>query len=238
VNKLFRRPDQVSTRHDDIVERGYQDWDARIGQAIASQNAWKRGLYLALVVLGGSVAGNIWLAEQTKVQVVHVVHDSLGGVIAVSVSTDKRGEPTDAMLKASMEDWITNVRTVYIDVLAMRRSILQAYDLVAKGSQAAASLSAFYNGRDPFKRSDDETVSIEDVVAVPPTSATIGTNGMQTWGITWNERVSSRDGENQSVTHWAGNVTFKLETPATVADATRNPNGIHIVGFSWTGSGK
>ncbi|MGD0106969.1 MAG: type IV secretion system protein, partial [Rhodopila sp.] len=125
--------------------------------------------------------------------------------------------------------------TVYIDANALRRGILAAYDMVEPQSQAFSALGAFYNAQDPFKRAETETVSLENVVAVPPTAATIGPDGRQTWAITWTEVVTSRDGQNETRQPWAANVTFFLRRPTTVPEATKDPDGVHVISFSWTG---
>jgi type IV secretory pathway TrbF-like protein len=190
---------------------------------------------VCLGLLAGSGAYNVIQAQQTKVQTVHVVHDSIGGVIAVSVSSDTPGEPTQAMLKAALEKWIVNVRSVYVDANALRGAILGAYDLVDAQSQAAGALGTFYTAQDPFVRAETETVALENVVAVPPTAATIGPNGQQTWSLVWVEHITSRDGQNETRQNWAGNVTFNVRRPASVAQAARNANGLHIQAYSWTG---
>lgn len=241
--KLFRRHDDEVVRHDHFIQVGVADWEQRVSEALSSQNAWKWTAWLALGVLGLSVAGNIYQSGQTKLQVVHVIHDSVGGVIAVSASSDRPGGPTQLMLKKAMEDWITHVRTVGIDILAMRENITAAFALI--GSRAAnIQLTDFLKSQGdegPETRSQHETVSVDSVVAVPPTAATIGDGGMQTWSITWMETVTARDGGILSRTHWAANITFKLDPPGTVPSveaATRNPDGIRIIAFSWTGGTK
>jgi type IV secretion system protein VirB5 len=233
---IFRKTGQEPVRHDDLLSRGHEDWDARVSQAIAGQTAWKRALYASLGVIAISAYGNVWQAQQSKVQVVHIVHDNVGGVIGVSVSSDAPGEPTQAMLKAALEQWIVNVRSVYIDALAMRKGIISAYDLIDAHSQSAATLGKFYQDQDPFKRAETETVDLEKVVAVPPTASDIGPGGMQTWRVTWIEHVVSRDGQNETRQAWAGNITFKLRQPATPQEAYKNPDGIHVLSHSWTGS--
>jgi type IV secretory pathway TrbF-like protein len=234
VNQMFRRADQAPVQHDDIVSRGYIDWDARVSEALAGQTAWKRCLYAALGIVAISVSGNVWQAGQSHVQVIHVVHDAIGGVIAVSLSSDTPDGPTQAMLAAGLEAWITNVRTVGVDVNAMKRSILSAYDLIEGRSQAAETLKRYYNANEPFHRAETETVALENVVAIPPMEATIGLGGMQTWAVNWTERVTSRDGQNETHTPWSGNITFKLGTPQSLADAKKNPNGVHVIALSWT----
>src|SRR5208337_2038787 len=104
-------------------------------------------------------------------------------------------------------------------VNALRRSIQSAYDLLEGRSQAAGVLTAFYTSNDPVKRAETETVSLENVVAVPPTSSDIGLDGLQTWRVTWIEHITSRDGQTETRAAWAGNITFKLKRPTTVAEA-------------------
>ncbi len=70
-----------------------------------------------------------------------------------------------------------------------------------------------------------------------PAAATIGAEEMQTWGLTWVEHVTSRDGQNETRQAWAGNITFKLKRPANIRDAYKNPDGIHVLSLSWTGTG-
>jgi type IV secretory pathway TrbF-like protein len=235
LNKIFRRDDQDPVRHDDILSRGYEDWDSRVSEAISGQTAWKYTAWVCLALLTGSGTFNVWQAQQTKVQVVHVVHDSIGGVISVSVSSDTPGDPTQAMLKAALEAWIVNVRSVYVDANALRRGILAAYDLVDAQSQAAGALGTFFNTQDPFVRAETETVALENVVAIPPTAATIGPNGQQSWMLQWTEHVTSRDGQNETRQAWAGNITFNVKRPTSVTQAEHNPNGLHIISYSWTG---
>ena len=238
MNQMFLKPDQEPARHDDLLSRGREDWDNRVSQAIAGQTAWKHALYAALGVIAISAYGNVWQAQQSKVQTVHIVHDGIGGVIAVSVSSDAYGEPTQAMLKAALEQWIINVRSVYVDIDAMKKGFWAATYLIDARSQSEALVQKFWADPSPWKRAETETVSLENVVAVPPTDATIGAGGMQTWRITWTEVVTSRDGQNETRQPWAGNITFKLRQPATLQDAYKNPDGIHIISHSWTGAAR
>ncbi len=154
MNQMFRKPDQEPARHDDLLSRGREDWDNRVSQAIAGQTAWKRALYAALGVIAISAYGNVWQAQQSKVQTVHIVHDGIGGVIAVSVSSDAYGEPTQAMLKAALEQWIINVRSVYVDIDAMKKGFWAATYLIDARSQSEALVQKFWADPSPWKRAE------------------------------------------------------------------------------------
>jgi type IV secretory pathway TrbF-like protein len=231
---MFRRDGQEVVSTPDVVAQAHEDWDGRIKRAIASETAWKKTVFGCLCALSVSIAGNVWQGAQSKVEVLHIVHDSIGSVITVSVADGTSTSPSQAQLAAAVRTWVENVRTVYIDVKAMRNTINAAFDLVANGSQANQELSRFYQSRDPFQRAEMETVSVRSIEAVPPSPATIGPNGLQTWSLHWIEDVTSRDGSPVSSKVVSAQITFTLATPTTAVEARRDPDGIHIISFSWT----
>ncbi len=234
MNEMFRRPDQAPLQPGDVTRTGHEDWNARINRAIASETAWKRTVWACLAMLTASGAANVWQGQQAHVQVVHVVHDAVGNIITVSPESAGQFQPSPAQLGAELRAWVTNVRTVGVDVNAMRRAILAAYNLVQPGSQAAGMLTTFYQGNDPFKRAALETVNVSDAVAIPPPPANIGKDALQTWRVQWIETVVGRDGIVRSVTNQVLTVTFTVTIPQSVDDAMKDPDGIHINSFSWT----
>jgi type IV secretion system protein VirB5 len=234
MNEMFRRPDQAPLPPGDVVRTGHEDWNQRINRAIAGETAWKHTAWICLAMLAASGAANIWQGQQSKIQVVHVVHDKVGTIITIQPEGSGQFQPTTAQLAAELRGWVSNVRTVGIDVPAMRRSIFAAFNLVAKGSQAWTMLSAFYNGNDPFKRATLETVNVADVVAIPPPPATLGADGLQTWRVQWVETVVGRDGIVRSVSNQVLTASFTVTAPQSLDDALTDPDGIHIISFSWT----
>lgn len=234
---MFGRGQRKPAKIDDITSRGLTDWDTRVHKATSNESAWKYCVMTSLGVLAISVVGNIWLANQSQVQVVHVVHDSIGRVISVSVDSEGSGDPSEAMLQREIEDWVMDVRTVYVDTNALKRGILRAYDRVKPGTQARTDLDKFYQTQDPFLLAAKETISLRNVTAIPPTSANIGQDKMQTWGVSWLEHTEGRDGQYSTDKVWVGNVTFtvvKPTTSTTLADVRRSPDGVQIVAYSWT----
>ena len=233
MNEIFRRPDQPPLRPGDAIRAGHEDWNNRINRAIASETSWKRTTWFVLAVLSASGAYNIWQAQQTHLQIVHIVHDKVGNVITVQAEGNGVSKPTPAMIAAALKDWITNVRTVGVDVNEMRRSIPAAFNLVP-GGQARTMLSQFFQGNDPFKRATLETVNVSDAVAIPPPPATLGKDDLQTWRVQWTEQVIGRDGIIRSTSNWFLNVTFTVTVPNSKQEADDDPDGIHINSFSWT----
>jgi type IV secretory pathway TrbF-like protein len=236
MNEMFRLENQPVVHDPEPVVHAHRDWDGRIKRAHAGETAWKRFSWVLFGVLCGSVGWNIHQAGETKIEMVHILHGSTGEVLSVNVANGSSVQPTQAMLAAEMQQWMTNVRTVYIDVMAMRAGITHAYDLIAKGSQADAFLNRFYNqvGKDPFHRALNETVAVRQVEAIPPSPDTIGPDQLQTWDIHWTEDVTSLDGQSVASKVLEAKVTFKVVTPQSWSDAKKNPDGIHILSLSWT----
>jgi type IV secretory pathway TrbF-like protein len=217
--------------------RGRREWDERMGDALSRERWWRAGSFLALVILGGSVAGNVYQGTQSKIETVHVVHDNIGRVISVDVSGGAEAGPTQAMVAVALQDWITDIRTVYTDVAALKNGITRAYTMIPNGSQTEAFINKFYNDEDPFNRAKKVTVSVYQPVAVPPPpSTTAGGPGQeQTWTVDWQETVTGRtDGLVKSRTAWTAKLTIKVIRPTTSDEARKNPNGIHIPAISWT----
>jgi type IV secretion system protein VirB5 len=235
---MFRKGNQPVANVDDIVSVGQLDWHGRVNRAIASETAWKRCTYGCLGVIALLAGGVIYQAvHPAPPAVVHVVHNSMGGVIAVSAASNGSDTPTQVQIKAAVEQWVTNCRTIYVDINAMRRSLSSCAYTIEKGSQADMDMSRFYNNphkEEPFFRAQTETVALEHVVGVPPTASDIGPKAMQTWQVTWMEHVTSRDGSFETVRPWAANVTLTIRPPTNVEDAQRDPDGIRIASYSWT----
>jgi type IV secretory pathway TrbF-like protein len=238
MNQMFRPSGRPVTKIDDVVASGHLDWNGRVERAIASNTAWKRLAFSVLGVTALSISWNIYQeTNKPPPTVIHVVHNSIGGVVAVTANKDGSDAPSQLQFKAAMEDWVKDCRTIYVDINAMRKGLYRCAWLIEKSSQAEADMARFYNRphkEEPFYRAGTETVQLTSVVAMPPTSAEIGQNQMQTWSISWQETVTSRDGSFQVMKPWGANVTFIYRQPQDTAEAQRNPNGIHVVSFTWT----
>jgi type IV secretory pathway TrbF-like protein len=235
MNAMFRSANQETLRPGDITRAGYEDWNGRINRAIASETAWRRVTWMLLLMMAGSVTYNVIQARESKVvQTVHVVHDQIGHVVTTQAEGDMALiKPTPAMVGAFLKDWVRDARTVGVDVMAMRRQILNVYKPIG-ALEAKTALDRFYQGNDPFKRAANETVNITDEVAIPPPPADRGKDDLQTWRVEWNELVTGRDGGPRSNLKWFLTVTFTVVPPKTVDEAYDDPDGIHLISFSWT----
>src|SRR5687767_13026184 len=125
MNRIFRIPDEENETSlppgdpiTEIYKRGRQEWDERIGDAVARERRWRRWC----LTLGGVVvmlaATNAYQSLQSKVVPFVVVRDSLGDVVAVR-AVDRAEHPDQAQVAADLKRWVRSIRTVYTDVKAL-----------------------------------------------------------------------------------------------------------------------
>jgi type IV secretory pathway TrbF-like protein len=238
MNKMFRRSEKDEDLAlppgdplTEIYKRGRQEWDERVGDAVARERTWKRMFALCFLGATVSVAGNIYQGTQSKVVPFVVVRDSLGDVVAVR-SVERAENPDQAQVAADLKRWIRNVRTVYTDVKALRAFILDAYAMTAKRSAANQALGEYYRAVDPFERARKETAAVSNQSALPISDG--DNEGRRTWRLEWTEIVSARDGTVISHEQWQATVTFVVTPPRSAAEVQSNPAGIYVVNYSWT----
>ena len=92
--RLFRASDQSTVSLDDVVRNGHIDWDDRVKRAIASETSWKWVSLSSLAATGLAITGLVYqAATQPGPVIVHVVHDSIGGVITVTAGAPATSRP-------------------------------------------------------------------------------------------------------------------------------------------------
>jgi type IV secretory pathway TrbF-like protein len=214
----------------EIYRRGRQEWDERIGDAIAREHSWKLGFFGMLAVTALSVAGNVYQGTQSRI-VPYVVERDRGGDVVAVRAADKATAPDNGHITAALKRWIRNVRTVYTDSRALKDNILGAYAMTGEASAAYTMLGEFYLGTDPFERARKQTVSIAGQTALPISEG--DQEGRRTWRLEWTETVHARDGTLIQNETWTATVTFVITLPTTAEQVTANPDGLFVTNFSW-----
>lgn len=97
-------------------------------------------------------------AAQSRVTPFVVEVDKLGEVQAVAPAI-QHYQPTDAQIAWLLARFITDVRSLSIDPVLVRKDWLEAYDFVT--GHAATFLNGYANANDPFKAIGDRSVSVE-----------------------------------------------------------------------------
>jgi len=222
---MFRRP---LNRYGDTPEvetpyrRAEQVWDERIGSARQQAMNWR---VMALACLGFSAlmaAGLVWQSSQGRITPYVVEVDKFGSVQAITPATQAY-DPTDAQIASAVARFISDVRSLSIDPIVVRKNWLEAYDFAT--DRAAETLNEFARSNDPFKAVGQRSVSIE-VTSVVRASDT-------SFQVKWIERAfeNSRPAKTE---RWTGILTIVIRQPTSVDILRKNPLGIYVHGLDWS----
>ena len=139
-------------------QRAGQIWDERIGSARAQAKNWRLVSFGTLglaLLLGG---GMLWQASQSRVTPYVVQVDKFGAVQAVGPAIQNYS-PTDAEIAWYLSRFVTDVRSLSLDPVVVRRSWLEAYDYAT--DHGALFLNQYAQANDPFKAVGERTVSVQ-----------------------------------------------------------------------------
>jgi type IV secretory pathway TrbF-like protein len=222
ANKTWKPEGAVETRY----RRARQEWDRRMGSAVIQARNWRLATLFSLGLVLVSLIGTIYLGAQPKA-VPHIVQvDRIGaptylGPVGQSARDYK---PTEASLKYHLRRFITSTRTISSDPAVMKRNWLEAYALITQN--AANHLSTYAQETDPFKRREQERISV-DIASVVQLSA-------DTWQADWVEKASDKAGNEVESGVWRGTFRVVLRIPETEEQLAANPIGLFIDEFHWS----
>jgi type IV secretory pathway TrbF-like protein len=201
-----------------------REWDERYGDLITRARNWRLMALLSGLIALMATTGIVWLSVRSHVVPFVVLVDSLGHAVASGIADQT--EPGDDRLKrASIFNWVENLRLVTTDGVAQRKAIDRVYSQIASGSAAQAFISEFYRNDPPFKRAQTTTVSVE-VKSVLPTSE-------RSYEIEWSETTRDLYGGVKGTDLWKGSLSIAVNPPKDEREARINPLGIYITDMSW-----
>src|SRR5689334_17511665 len=118
-----------SNPHSAVYLAARREWNERYGDYIAQARSWRLVAFGMLGVTALSIAGNVWQATQSHVVPYVVAMDRLGDALAIS-RADIAAPADPRLIRAQLARWVSNVRSVYVDVPAEKRLITEAYAMV------------------------------------------------------------------------------------------------------------
>ncbi|MFT3778345.1 MAG: conjugal transfer protein TrbF [Ottowia sp.] len=199
-----------------------QAWDERIGSARVQARNWRfmafGCLTLALLMAGGLV----WRSAQSIVTPYVVEVDQAGQVRAVGeAATPYR--PQDAQIAHQLARFITDVRSLSIDPIVVRRNWLEAYDYTT--DRGAATLNDYARTNDPFSRIGQNSVAVEVTSVVRASDSS--------FQVRWVERAFV-NGAPAGTERWTAVLSIVLQPPRSEEKLRKNPLGIYVNGLSWS----
>lgn len=223
---MFRKPQSAQKPTD---ENPYlsarREWTERYADHIKTANGWRVAALCSMATALVAVAGLGVVASQAKTVPYVVQVDKLGTVLPVA-RADQAARADSTVIRATLANWVSNTRTVYLDAAAEQRNIRAAYALLDQNTPAFQVVNDHMRDNDPFQRAQRESVSVE-VQSVLPV-------GGDTWRVEWKETIRGRDGQVARQEQWSGVITTKISPPSDEATILVNPLGIYINAVSWS----
>lgn len=221
----FRRPE---VRYSDTpapvtpYQAAAQAWDERLGTSRVQARNWRLMAFGCLglaLLMGGAL---VWRTGQSIVTPYVIEVEAAGQVRAIGEALTPY-RPTDAQTAFHLERFISNVRSLSIDPVIVRKGWLDAYDFTT--DRGAAVLNEYARTNDPFARVGQKTIAVEVTSVVRASD--------DTFQLRWIERSFS-NGSLASTERWTAMVSIVVQTPRTEARLRRNPLGIYVNGLNWT----
>jgi type IV secretion system protein VirB5 len=222
---LFRRTLQRYGRTPQPVtpyQRAAQVWDERIGSARVQAANWRLMAFGCLALSVGLSAGLIWQSSRSRITPYVVEVDRLGEVRAVAPAIETY-QPTDAQIAWYLGRFITDVRSLSIDPVLVRRNWLEAYDLA--NGHAALFLNDFARTNDPFTAIGDRSVSVEVTSVVRASD--------KSFQVKWTERIY-RQGSLSATERWTAILATVIRTPRTAEALRKDPLGLYVTDIAWS----
>ena len=221
----FRRPQDrygSSAPVESPYQRAAQEWDNRIGSAVAQAKNWRLAAFCSLGLAALSLGGFIYQASNINIATFVVPIDKYGrpGRIEVAGQSYK---PSTAETGYFLADWVTRTRSKSIDAIVIRDNWTAAYRFVA--GSAIGQLNDYAKTHDPFANAGAQAVSVE-IVSVLARSP-------NTYQVQWRETTFDQ-GATRATENWTGLFTAKINAPKNEAELRANPLGIYITSFQWS----
>ncbi|MCP1469356.1 type IV secretion system protein VirB5 [Sphingobium sp. OAS761] len=203
-------------------QRAGQLWDERIGSARVQARNWRLMAFGCLALTAGTSAGLAWQSLQSRVTPYVVEVDRLGEARSVQAA-DVDYRPTDPQVAWHLSHFITNVRSVSLDPVLMRRDWLEAYDFATK--RGAQFLGEYARSAAPFANVGERTVSVQVTSVVRASD--------KSFQVKWTETAFER-GSQSGTSRWTAILTTVTRPPASADVLRKNPLGIYVDAIDWS----
>jgi type IV secretion system protein VirB5 len=203
-------------------QRAGQLWDERIGSARVQAKNWRLVSFGTLgmaLLLGG---GMLWQASQSRVTPYVVQVDKFGAVQAIGPAIQNYS-PTDAEIAWYLARFVTDVRSLSLDPIVVRRNWLEAYDYAT--DHGALFLNQYAQANAPFKAVGERTVSVQITSVVRASD-----NSFQ---VKWTEQIFEHDALARTE-HWTAILSVVTKQPTTAEILNKNPLGLYVNGVNWS----
>lgn len=202
-----------------------KEWDERFGEIISRETNWRMLAIISSLIALIAVSGLVYIGSQSKIQPYIVEVDGFGRQVGGGFV---QGQPgiTDAVRKATLTRFVTDLRSVVSDGIVQRQMIERVYAHIANGSPAQAQISDYYRADPPQQRAQTQIVTTDIVAAFAPSPST--------YEVEWIETTRNTSGKVVDETRWRGNFQLVESKPNDMALVSLNPLGIYVTSVAWS----
>jgi type IV secretion system protein TrbF len=203
-------------------QRAGQVWDERLGSARAQAKNWRLAAFGALGLATVLAGGMVWLSAQSRVVPYVVQVDKYGAVQAIGPAI-RPYSPTDAEIAWYLARFISDVRSLSLDPVVVRKNWLEAYDYAT--DHGAAFLNQYAQANDPFKQVGQRTTSVDVTSVVRVSDAS--------FQVKWTEQIFEHDAFAKTE-RWTAILAVVTKAPTTAETLKRNPLGLYVNSINWS----
>lgn len=195
---------------------GRREWNERYGSYISRARNWRVVALIATTTALLTVGGIVYLASKTQVKPYIVMVDSLGQVASVGYMPELK--VTEKVVKASLSQFVVNLRTIYPDDYIQKQHIFNVYRYLAKSLPATKLVDKYYKENPPFNHKYFQQVKVENIISTAPNQ----------WQLDWSEERYDENGNFKASQTFRTVLEIVFKTQNTDAEIIKNPVGIFI----------
>lgn len=200
-----------------------QEWLERYGSYISRAAQWRMTAFIALILLGGSIMGNVIQANQVKAIPYIIEVDKLGKA-AVTARADQAGAAPLRLIQAEIAACITDWRTVTADI-ELQKQMIQRLSYFVAGS-AKGVLKEWFTANNPYEIAKSGKLVHVEIKSLPlPVSA-------NSYRVEWTETTRAHTGVALESHTYEATVSVQINPPASEAVLLRNPGGVYLTSLS------
>lgn len=205
-------------------EKARAAWDGRLGGAINQIKTWRIMTFMLFMLLGLSVAGNIYLGQKEKIipYVVQVTEN--GEATALNPGIGLTDQALQRSVSFFLSRFVMLAREIPADAVLIRENMHKLFQLVS--TQGKALLA------EKFKEKSPSDEFLEKNRALKIASVLEVSKGM--YHVDWFEAEYDKSGQKLAEYPMRGTFKIAMLEPKTDAQMRENPLGIFVDFFSWT----
>ena len=227
VQKLDYKPVEDQDNPFDRYTRAKQEYTDDVGQAKKEAFHWRMLAVVILLLLGGSIAGNIYLSNKNTITPYMIEIDKQSGVVmSVNKVTKAEFKPGDLSIKHKISRFIKNIRSISTDPIVVRGNYQSAYKMVTRRCR-----DIFITYRDQFKpksKIGKKAISVDNMIITKITNHSFQAEWLE------NEFTIGTVNAKAGLKRYTGTFTIKVLKVKNEEQLKDNPLGIYIDEFHIT----